>query len=274
MRCSSFSQVAEQAFTTQSNVSKNIKTLEEALGQQLFVRQKKGIIPTQKAILLNLELTDAKNSICNILGIDGTHSSRKNLNIGFCQNIFFPKVIPSFFKMLNSDAFKSVDVNMHCYEVNDVISDIMDSTIDLGIILSDKSFINSQIKVKNIALDTPRIYFSENCPLCQKQKIVISDFASFPIITTKYLIEQNEYKMINYLPFNPQSIKIVDSYDDIIFYLTIGTYITVLRPYVTLAFNDSIRSFPLDNYGISQGISAIWLASNDNSYLKKILNYI
>ena len=56
MKCSSFSQAAEIAYTTQSTISKNISSLEEIIGEPLFIRQKKGILPTQRAIILNLEL--------------------------------------------------------------------------------------------------------------------------------------------------------------------------------------------------------------------------
>lgn len=44
----SFSKVADQLYMTQPNVSKVIKSLEEELGFELFVRQKRGIQLTEK----------------------------------------------------------------------------------------------------------------------------------------------------------------------------------------------------------------------------------
>lgn len=58
MKCSSFSQAAKLAYTTQSTISKNISMLEKIIGEPLFVRQKKGILPTQRAIILNFELSE------------------------------------------------------------------------------------------------------------------------------------------------------------------------------------------------------------------------
>ena len=63
MKCSSFSQAAKLAYTTQSTISKNIAALEKIMGEPLFTRQKKGIMPTQRAILLDLELTEIYDKI-------------------------------------------------------------------------------------------------------------------------------------------------------------------------------------------------------------------
>jgi DNA-binding transcriptional LysR family regulator len=49
MQNGSFSKAAEALFTTQSSVSKTIKTMEEEMGVSLFVRQAKGIHPTTEA---------------------------------------------------------------------------------------------------------------------------------------------------------------------------------------------------------------------------------
>lgn len=48
----SFSKAADKLYTTQPNVSKVIKTLEEELGFELFARQKRGILLTEKGALV------------------------------------------------------------------------------------------------------------------------------------------------------------------------------------------------------------------------------
>lgn len=273
IKCASFSQAARLLYTTQSNVSKNIASLEDALGHQLFIRQKKGILPTQKAIFLNLKIDEVKEGLTDLFGTSKDSTERNNLNVGFCQSIFFPGVLPNFFGLFHEHKkLCDVDVDLRCYEVSDVISDISNGIIDLGFILSDSTFSDPQIRIQQIASDCPRIFYSENCEIASKEDVSVSDFANYPIITTRYLIEKHDYRMINHLPFNPQSIKIVNSYDDIILYLATGMYITVLRPYVSLAYNPHIKSFVLRNYDVSQGVSAIWRVDNDNKYLPLVLN--
>ncbi len=165
MQCSSFSQAAEKAYTTQSNISKNISNLEKMLGQHLFIRQKKGIIPTQKAILLNAELNHAETKIRKLFDLKREEPANKILNIGFCQHIFFPEAIPHFFKLFaEGEPFCEIEVKFHCYEVKAVIEDLIKGKIDLGFILSDYNFSNHQIKMKTVKSEPPRIYFSKNCP--------------------------------------------------------------------------------------------------------------
>ena len=45
-RCESINKAAEQLYTSQSNVSNSIKSLEEELGIQIFLRTKKGVSVT------------------------------------------------------------------------------------------------------------------------------------------------------------------------------------------------------------------------------------
>lgn len=272
VKCSSFSQAAKNCYTTESNISKNIRSLENALGEKLFIRQKNGVLPTQKAVLLSLELSDSKSKIYSLFGFETNPRTNNKISIGFCQSIFFPEAIPNLFKLFQKpNLFTDSNFELHCLEVNEVIDKVINGSIDLGFILSDLNITKPQLKMKTVLSSNPKIYYSVNCPLSKLKTIHVQDFENYPIITTKYLIEQNGYQMINCLPFNPRSIKIIDNYDEIKLYLATGLYITVLRPYVSLAYNIAIKSFTLPDYELSQGINAIWLSNNNNPYLEKVL---
>jgi len=165
-------------------------------------------------------------------------------------------------------------IKLQCYENNDVVNGVLGGTIDLGFILSDTNISNPNIKLHTIISTEPRIFFSVNSPL-NKENITLDDLSDYPIVTTKYLIEKNDYRMINLLPFTPKGIEIVKSYDDIPIYLATGRYITLLRPYVNLANNKNIVSYKLpDSYQFKQGIIMIWFHNNKNKYLKKILSIL
>lgn len=271
MKCSSFSQAAELSYTSQSTISKNISSLEETIGEPLFIRQKKGILPTQRAIILNLELAEIYEKIDALLN---HHPSTQNsINIGFCQNIDFAPAIPEFFSLFTKENFFSgADIKLHCYENDVVVNGVINGTIDLGFILSDTNVSNPNIKLHTIVSSAPQIYYSINNPLSKKENLSITDFSNYPIVTTKYLIEKNDYRMINLLPFTPKGIEIVESYDDIPVYLATGLYITLLRPYVFLANDKNIKSYKLPfSYNLEQGITMIWFNNNKNKYLNKIL---
>lgn len=150
---------------------------------------------------------------------------------------------------------------------------VLSGDIDLGFILSDTNVANPNIKMQTVISSVPWIFYSANSPLNEKCSLSISDFAEYPIVTTKYLIAKNDYRMINMLPFTPKRIEIVETYDDIPIYLATGMYITLLRPYVYLSNDKNIRSFPLsDDYNLKQGITMIWFGNNKNPYLKKMVS--
>ena len=273
MKYSSFSKAAKLAYTTQSTISKNISALEKTIGEPLFIRQKNGVLPTQRAILLNLELAEFYDKIDNLL--DTKILNNETLHIGFCQNIDFPSCMPNFFNLLNKDSYNSANIVLQCLENDLIVNKILDGSCDLGFILSDTNVSNPSIKLHNVLLSKPKLFFSKNSLLGKKKNIRLEDFEKYPIVTTKYLIEKNDYRMINSLPFTPKSIEIVDSYDDIPIYLATNKYITILRPYVTLSYDASIKSYELpESYQISQGITMIWKNNPTNSFLKKLINDI
>lgn len=199
---------------------------------------------------------------------------QESINIEFCQHLDFVSSIPQFFSLFTEeDFFADVDIKLRCRENSEVVNGVLDGSIDLGFILSDTNIANPNIKLSTVVSSEPQIYFSVNCPLSRKSRILFEDFSDYPLVTTKYLIDKNDYRMINLLPFTPKRIEIVDSYDDILIYLATGRYITLLRPYVNLAGNKNIISHKLpDNYNLTQGITMIWFRSNKNKYLKKILS--
>ena len=274
MKCSSFSQAAKLAYTTQSTISKNIAALEKIMGEPLFTRQKKGIMPTQRAILLDLELTEIYDKIDLLLN-NTRQSKQERVSIGFCQSIDFSSSIPEFFSLFRRENYiPTAVIKLQCCENSDVVNGVLDGSIDLGFILSDTNISNPNIKLHTITSTEPQIFFSVNSPL-NKSGLTINDFANYPIVTTKYLIEKNDYRMINLLPFTPKGIEIVKSYDDIPIYLATGLYITLLRPYANLANNKNIMSYKLpDNYHYKQGITMIWFSHNKNKYLKRILSIL
>ena len=64
MEQGSFSKVAIAAFTTQSNISKQMNSLEEEIGVRLFERSNQGVLPTPAAVCLFLGLKE------HLAGID------------------------------------------------------------------------------------------------------------------------------------------------------------------------------------------------------------
>ena len=152
MKCSSFSQAAKLAYTTQSTISKNIAALEKIMGEPLFTRQKKGIMPTQRAILLDLELTEIYDKIDLLLN-NTRQSKQERVSIGFCQSIF-----------RRENYIPTAVIKLQCCENSDVVNGVLDGSIDLGFILSDTNISNPYIKLHTITLTEPQIFFSVSSP--------------------------------------------------------------------------------------------------------------
>lgn len=65
-QCGSFSEAADHLYTTQPNVSKVIKALEEELNVKLFLRKSKGIELTEEAVQIYRYAQKAYENLQNL----------------------------------------------------------------------------------------------------------------------------------------------------------------------------------------------------------------
>lgn len=81
-----FSKAAELLYTTQPNVSRTIKSLENQLGVSLFARTARGIRPTPEGErVYRYAQQDTGRIICRILQYAGDHTTRYKFQKGSAE---------------------------------------------------------------------------------------------------------------------------------------------------------------------------------------------
>lgn len=130
-----FTRTADALYTTQSNVSARIKSLEQTLGQQLFFRNKKQVDLTPAGI----SFLNYATQIINL--VDASKQALKfsakfsyQLTVAAPESFWDTILIPALDNILKtSDKFS---LRLFCAHSEQIIPSIINNTIDIGIVCS------------------------------------------------------------------------------------------------------------------------------------------
>ena len=181
----SYHQAAKLSFTSQPNLSIQIKKLEESLGLQLFYRNGKKVLPTycgqlvidncRQMLCLDKELEN-KLSLCkrNITGV---------LRIGIflrLSSFLLPKLIAIFLKK-----YPQIDVQIYTGHLNELLQKLNDGQLD--IVLCNQMTLDSRFKYIKLKKDHLLLAISPSNPAVEQGKH-LKNF-SYPYLDLEVLKE-------------------------------------------------------------------------------------
>lgn len=170
VQLNSISKAAKKLHLTQPGLSMQIQSLENELGSTFLIRSNRGVELTEAGEIL-FEYANTILSMQNNIERDlkNLKSDKKELSIGSCKAIG-EYALPCSIYIYKHD-FKNVSINLKINNTEDVISELLDHTINIGIIHGD-------IKIDNIKTDkitTDRLLLVTSLPLV-KDTISLNEF--------------------------------------------------------------------------------------------------
>lgn len=227
-----FSEASKQLFITQSAVSQQIRTLEEELGTQLFVRDAHGvtltesgqeILPLARNVLGSADacqhrITELKGLLCG------------ELNIGLTSTLepFIRQTLLDFMRL-----YPKVHVNVLYKTLPELLMKIHDHEIDLMLSMmptSTHDFIASDQLMSYRLMAIMR----RSHPLAHKAALTFSDLRSHPLILPERgLNDRNAIESFLHADTGQLNIRsIVSDANAILNMLQISNYISILAPHV------------------------------------------
>ena len=176
----SISRAAEELLITQPAVSKQIRALEEELGEKLFDRIGKRIFLTKtgEVLLSHVEkilraVDEAKTAVRDLSG-----ECSGELVIGTSDHISLHR-LPNILKAYIT-AFPKVDLKLRCHRSETVIEMVAKNLVDLGVVTLPGIAQNLVSRV--IWEDPMSLVFPKGHPLASIEKITLHDIASLGLI--------------------------------------------------------------------------------------------
>ena len=189
----SISRASEELLLTQPAVSKQIKALEEELGEKLFDRIGKKVFLTRAGEVLYAyaerilrSVQEAKTAVK-----DMSAECSGELVIGTSDHISLHR-LPDILKRYIS-AFPKVDLKLRCHRSETILDMVNKNLVDLGVITLPKTAF--RLVSKTVWEDPMSLVFPKNHPLQSLKVIRLKDIAKYGMIlpeagtTTRNTIE-------------------------------------------------------------------------------------
>jgi len=176
VQLNSISKAAKELHVTQPGLSMQIQSLEKELEVTLLTRSNKGVKLTEAGEVV----FDYANTILSMQDnierdLKNLKSNKKELLIGSCKAVG-EYALPCSIYIYKQD-FEYVDINFEINNTDDVISNLLDRTINIGIIHGDTNTQN--VRTEQITSD--RLLLVTSLPL-MKDVITLDEFKKLPLI--------------------------------------------------------------------------------------------
>lgn len=200
-RTGSISGAAKNLFLAQSSVSASISSLEKELGYPIFVRGKKGVIPTAQGA----EVIEQAIRICDsyrVMEEIGHYKTKRHIRISA------PMIAPldaAFVDLVSHYAEDDVTFSSDSFSFDDSVQKVTSFMLDAAVVLNHdfhSQSVDAMLKSKNlawkeIATFPAVVQFGPRHPLYAKETIEVSDLQNYlfvdnvhtPMVYNKFLNE-------------------------------------------------------------------------------------
>lgn len=177
VKLNSISKAAKQLHLTQPGLSMQIQSLEKDLEVTLLNRSNRGVELTEAGEIV----FDYANTILSMQDnierdLKNLKSNKKELLIGSCKAVG-EYALPCSIYIYKQD-FADVNINLEIINTEDVIKNLLDRTINIGILHGDRKIPN--ITTEHITSD--RLLLVTSLPL-MKDVITLEEFKKLPLIS-------------------------------------------------------------------------------------------
>ncbi|MBB5704593.1 DNA-binding transcriptional LysR family regulator [Ochrobactrum daejeonense] len=180
VRMGSTRRAARELGITQSAVSQQLKTFEENVGEQLFERDRRGLVPTSRA----LEIYNRVDRYLEILGqietelADSFRTKRNTLSIT-APHVLTLDLLPRIVAVLNEQD-PSYEFHLKAQRYDQMVQSILTGEADIGIsrLPLDERFFEWEVVSKSNSVCVMR----PDHPLAHKDVITVDDIADEPIV--------------------------------------------------------------------------------------------
>lgn len=262
----SFTDAAAEHFVAQSAISKQISNLEELIGVQLFVRNKRSVqlttaethlLKEARGVITHYERALKKARLAG-KGISGT------IKIGFLghERSFLPKLIHQFNKK-----FPEIGIELTQYTRALLNTFIKNGDLDIGFTLGVSMEKFPELKWRKISNMPINIVMPKEHPLAKQEKISIHALSSEPMIVISQKVSPDGYRHITdtfaKYGYIPNIVQECSCYETVLLMIEAGVGISIL-PRTIAAPSPTLRFMELEETIDDTDFIIAWNKNNHN----------
>lgn len=263
---------ANLAFTSQSNVSKQIAHLETELGVQILKRKNTGVelTPAGQALYDGLSLIIPKLDALFDDIQAGTFNTQRPIRLGLSDSLDLERVIPDFWNAVSIEIpDRKISLETHPFEK--IAEKLVLGDIDIAITFSVMNVIPGLQRIP-LNRNNPLIYYSKRNPLFQKEDLTLEDFKKETFIIMNHKLFS--YDTLKVLPFKPVKIIETNSLNAVFSYVQANAGVTVLGQNQIHYGKELIASYEIQTTTLKVGADALWIDRNNKELLSPLLCFL
>ncbi|MBE6062916.1 MAG: LysR family transcriptional regulator [Clostridium butyricum] len=273
-----FTKAAKKFFISQTAISQQIKSLEETLNVQLFIRSNRtvSLTPAGKTFFKRAKkiVSDLNNAIDETtksnLGYNGS------LKIGFTRGHSPHILYKSTRKFM--DMYPEVDIDIVDENVGALYDKLNSNTLDL--IFSIDFNLKELKNFESIPIYSEPVYaiMNANHPLANSKKLLRSDLKNEKFVFIKREEAPNGYdNMISKCiksGFSPNIVKHCNSLESLSLLIKLGVGVTLFPKFQLSDLTDSLKFIPIESDTELINHVLIWNNTNTNPAVNLFLNML
>ena len=266
-----FTRAAEELYTSQPTISKQIALLEKELGVQLFTRDKQGAHMTyvgqqlypsfEKALeLIDTAVQQATKSADDVQG---------QINVGIGSMLDINHVLPGFLRAF-SLAYPKITLSIHSYPFAVLRQKLSGGELDIIFTYSLEQVSGQTMRRMTVSRSDCYLYYPISLIPGAPDTLTLSDFIDLPMLKLK-----GHSPILEAAPGVPfRHITEVADMETMILSLESGLGFCIMGRSYRINTGDSIRSIDLTkaNHLPPVGTDVIWLKSNRKNALSVLLD--
>lgn len=203
--CGQVSRAAELCNITQSSITLAIASLERDIGQQLFVRQTRGMMLTAQGESFLRHCLSILQTLDDALEAKPLSPEKiaGTMRIGMTGTIA-GYVFPPVWRKLKRD-FPLIEIKVHEAEYADMESKLVGGELDMVMMLISNIRKSDRLEYEELLKSPRRLWLSNRNPLASKERINLSDLNDLDYVVP--IMDQHEHMIQRYwntLGFKPR----------------------------------------------------------------------
>ena len=263
-----FTEASKQIFVAQSAVSQQIADLENELGVQLFIRNKRSVKMTPAGSALLKEAIEILNK-CDIaaqVAYQAGTGKTGTVNIGFLNSavrLFLPKIIRKF-----RQEFPNVDLVLKQLTLNKLKSELESGEIDIGFTVCPELMQTAGVQVEKLYNGRNLVLVQNDHPIADKTSVNIASLADESFIVMSRQESPELYNLAMNLcakyGFVPRIVSYPLLMESVVFLVEAGIGISVVPSFSRAYGNSNLRFIEIEGEESGYEVAAVWNQNNLN----------
>ncbi len=268
-RCLNFTEAAKSLFITQPALSRQIAAMEEELGTELFVRERKTLKLTPGGSILYNGLPDLLKTYGNLIreARSANQGYEGHLRIGILDVYDISELFTDTIQIFQ-EKYPQIQLTMERFSLGVLPDNLYDGSLDLILTYGFSLFDKPSLMTVDIQKYDSCIMLHRNHPLADKEGVSLSDLKSEMFVQLDREVSEEGYQYIINLcdkcGIHP-NIKLVNKMEDVLLWVQTGNAVAIttdktiekMNPFVV------IREIPVPE-AKGHDITVAWLKQNYN----------